>query len=150
MKITEQIDKELKLALKEKDEIGMSVLRMVKSALHNQEISLKKKELPDQEVIKVLNSEAKKRKDSVESYKKGGRTDLAKQEEEELAYLSKYLPEQLSEEEVRKIVDKVIAKNPDLKNPQAFGRVMGQVMGQVGEQADGKLVQKIVTNILNE
>jgi len=99
-------------------------------------------ELTDDEIITVINKEVKQRKDSIAEYEKGGRADLADKEKQELEILQKYLPEQLSEDQAREIVKKVIA---DAKaGPEDFGKIMSQVMAQVKGRADGNLVSKIL------
>ncbi|MFH1598400.1 MAG: GatB/YqeY domain-containing protein [Patescibacteria group bacterium] len=149
MKTSEQIEQDLKKAQKAKDEVSLTTLRMLKSALHNQEISLKQKELKDGEVLKVVATEVKKHKDSIEAYRQGERGDLAKKEEVELAILEKYLPEQLGDEEIRRVVAEILDKNPELKDPKAFGKVMSQVMAQLKGQADGQIVNQIVKELIN-
>lgn len=149
MKTSEQIEQDLKKAQKAKDEVSLTTLRMLKSALHNQEISLKQKELKDGEVLKVVATEVKKHKDSIEAYRQGERGDLAQKEEVELAILEKYLPEQLGDEEIRRVVAEILDKNPELKDPKAFGKVMSQVMAQLKGQADGQIVNQIVKELIN-
>jgi len=147
--LIDQIEKDYKQALKDKDNQVLSVLRMLKSALHNKQIELKKDKLTEEEVAKIIGSEAKKRKDSITAYQQGGRDDLVQQEKAELEVIVKYLPEQLSEEEIKKIVEEIVGQDPTLADPSAFGQVMGQVMKKVQGQADGNLVQKIVKQTLS-
>lgn len=141
MALIEAIDKAYLEAARAKDADTVSTLRMIKSSIKNEMINAKKETLADDEVTKILKSEIKKRKDSIESYTSAGRTDLAEKEQKELALIEKYLPAQLSEEQVRAKVDEILATITDKSN---FGKVMGQVMGALKNQADGALVKKAV------
>lgn len=145
-----QIKKDLISALKEKNEVKISVLRMLQSAIKNKEIEVKKREegLSDEEISQVVASEVKKRKDSVESYKSGGRDELAKKEEQEIEILKSYMPKQMPEEEVVKIVEKAIA-DTGASSPQDMGKVMGKAMEELKGRADGNLVSKIVKDKLS-
>ncbi len=148
--LQDQIKKDLITSLKAKEENRVSVLRMLQSAIKNKEIELKKREgLSDEEIGQVVASEAKKRNDSIESFKSGGRDELAAKEEKELEILKNYMPEQMSEEEVGKIVGKVIA---DTRAASAadFGKVMGKVMAELKGKADGNLVSKLVKEKLSK
>lgn len=144
--LTEQLRKDLTQALKGRNTQKAQVLRMVISAVKNEQINLKKEVLEDLEVLAVLKKEAKKRQDSIEAYDKGGRPELAAAETEELTIIQTYLPAQLSEEEVRTKVKEIIAQ----ASTTDFGPLMGQVMGQLKDQADGKLVQQIVKEELQK
>lgn len=139
MSLTQQIENDYQQAFKAKEESVVSVLRLLRSALKNEEIA-KKEKLTDDEVIKILKTEIKKRKESIDEYKKADRDELADKEQAELVILEKYLPQQMSEDQINEIADKVIADNPDAN----FGQVMGQVMAQTKGQADGQLVKQIV------
>ncbi len=145
MSLQNQIEKDLKEAMLQKKEINVSVLRMIKSAVHNQMIADKKKELPDEEIMAVIANQAKRRKESIEAFSKGGRSELVLKEQRELAIIEQYLPKQMSEEEIKKVVQEVISKIGD--NPN-FGTVMGQCMGRLKGQADGKLVTQVVKELL--
>ncbi len=138
----EQILKDLVSAMKEKDKDKLAVLRMVKGAMQLEEIN-KKKELSDDEVIAVLAKQIKTRRESIEEFKKGNRVDLIEQTEKEIAILETYMPEQLSEEEVAKIIDEAIAKI-DAKVPSDMGKVMGIVTPQLRGKADMSQVSKLV------
>lgn len=142
--LQDQIKKDLITSLKAKEENKVSVLRMLQSAIKNKEIELKKREgLSDEEIEPMVASEIKKRNDSIESYKEGGRDELVAKEEKEIEILKSYMPKQMSEDEVRKIVEKAIA---DTKASGAadFGKVMGKVMSDVRGKTDGNVVSKIV------
>jgi len=132
-------------AYKNKDEIRVSVLRLLKSALANKMIEkrmAKEDALPDDEVIAVIKSEVKKRQDSIESYNQGGRKDLADKEALEAKILSEFLPEQMSEEQVREIVLSAIAELGAAAGD--FGKVMGAAMAKTKGQSDGAIVSKLV------
>lgn len=142
MDLKKRIEVDFLEAFKSKQENVVSTLRMVKAALKNKEIE-QGKELKDEEVEKIISSEIKKRRDSIIEYKKGERNDLAKKEEEEIDILNKYLPEELSDKEIDKIVDKVIKELGEV-NQRDFGKVMGLTMRKVAGRANGDRVSEVV------
>lgn len=139
MGLYQQINEDLKKAMKAQDAFLLGTLRMVSSSLKYKAID-KKGDLTDEECLKVLASEAKKRKDAIAAFFKGGRAELADKEKKELALIQKYLPKPLSEEELRAIIKKVAKENAGL----GFGPLMGKVMAQVKGKAEGNAVQKIL------
>ena len=144
--LLDQIKADLKEAMKAKEALRLSVLRMMITSIRNKEISLRKGEdvlLSNEQVLEVITSEVKKRKDSIESYISGGRDDLAEIEKNEIEALAKYLPEQMLVEELEEIVDDVI-KSKSENSTVAFGAVMGEVMSRVKGRADGSAVTAIV------
>ena len=165
MILKEKIQKDLEEAFKKKDEIIVSVLRMLLAAILNKEKEKRfklTKEKPDisekdlekesqlgtdEEIVEVISSEAKKRKEAILEFEKGERQDLVEKEKKELAILQKYLPEQLSEEEIKKLAKEVIKKvaASEIKDT---GRVMQELMSQVKGKADGGQVGKIVKELL--
>ncbi|PIT89749.1 glutamyl-tRNA amidotransferase [Candidatus Kuenenbacteria bacterium CG10_big_fil_rev_8_21_14_0_10_36_11] len=147
--LTVQIYTDLKLAMKNKDVLKVSVLRMLIAAFNNEAINLMKKDegLSDEEAIKVLKKEAKKRKDSIEQFTAGNRPELAKKENEELKILSVYLPAEMSEEDLKKIVAEVIAEMGEV-SPSQFGMVMKAVMAKTAGKADGGMASKVVKEVL--
>ena len=147
MGILEKIDLDLKDALKKRDELTVSTLRLLKSAIHNREIEQKGKQLKGEEVIKLVKKQVQQRQDSVEQFKKGNRPELAEKENMELAILKKYLPEQLSAEAVTEIVKKVIARE-GAEGKKDFGKVMKLAMAEIKGRADGKLINQIVSRQL--
>lgn len=164
MTLKEKINQDFKEAFKGKDENRVSVLRLLNSAIKNREVEkrtklsksetdLKKLEsesqLTDEEILAVLGTEVKRRKESVEQYKQGGRPELAAQEEAELKILSAYLPEQLGEEELRQIVAESIKESGAAGVPE-LGKVMKVLMPKVKGKADGGLVNKIVKEELEK
>ena len=142
-----QLQDELKIAMKAGDRASMTGLRNIIGKLKASQID-KGESLTKKEIMKIMKSVAKQLKESVEQYQKGGRDDLAEKELFELSLLDKFLPEQLSEDEIRKIVKETIqASGAD--SIQDIGRIMGILMKELADSADGKLVQKIVTEKLS-
>ena len=141
------LQEELKAVMKAKDKATLTGLRNIIGKLKAQRID-KGEDLAKEEYIQILQSSAKQLKDSIEQYEKGGRDDLAKVEAFELKLIEKYLPEQLSEEEIRILVQKTI-KSTGAKSMQDMGRVMGSVMKNLAGAVDGKVVQKIVQEKLS-
>lgn len=133
--------------MKAKDGTKVSVLRFLMAAIKNREIELKDS-LDDEQVLQEIVSSAKKRRESIEAFRDAGREDLAVKEEAELVILEEYLPEQLSAEEVRKIVQEAII-SVDASSPADMGKIMKEVMPQVRGKADGKMVNQIVKEILS-
>lgn len=147
MNTIEKIKQDLKEALKNKEEKKVTVLRMTISAVRNKEIEMRKGEdveLSEEQVQQVVASEIKKRKDSVQAYEEANREDLVQNEKQEIEILEKYMPEQISDEDLEKIVLDVVEKSDD-KN---FGKIMGQVMGKVKGQADGNRVSAMVKKVM--
>lgn len=140
--IIEKIKEDLLIALKEKKEPNVSVLRMVISAVLNKEIEKRgtpeEGKITDEEVEAVIFSEIKKRRDSVESFEKGARDDLASKERAEIDILMSYMPEEMTEEEIRKIVKEIVENHKDI------GSVMKEVVPKTKGRADGSLVARIV------
>lgn len=139
MSLKDQINEKMNEALKSKDTEVLSLFRMLKSAIKNAEIE-KRSDLDEADVISVLEKQAKQRRDSIEQYQSGGRNDLAAKEKSELDIIARFLPEKMSEEEIRKIVKDKINSISDAQ----FGQVMGSCMSELKGKADGQLVQKIV------
>lgn len=140
--ITDNIKKQIIEAMKAKDEIRLSTLKLLSSALHNAEID-KRGDLTEEEELEVVRREAKKRKDAIEAYEKAGATERAEREKEELVILQKYLPQELSDEEIGKIVDEAISAT-GAENIKDMGKVIGFVMGKAKGKADGKKVSELV------
>lgn len=150
--LLEKINSDLKKSMQEKNELNVSVLRLLISAIRNKEISLRsgdKVDLKDEQVAEVIKTEIKKRNDSIEIYRQGSREDLAGKEEKEKNILAKYLPPQMSDEELEKIVADVISSAGEVSEKD-FGKIMGQAMTKTKGQADGNKVGAIVKKILAE
>lgn len=142
MAIGQQVDTDLKAALKARDKAKTSCLRLIKTAFNSAAKELKR-ELDQDEEIKILGTLAKQRRDSIEQFTKGGRQDLADQEKAELAWIELYLPAQLDESGINAVLDEVFAQ----VQPQGIkdmGQVMKAVMARLQGQADGKLVNQLV------
>ncbi|HEU4385798.1 MAG TPA: GatB/YqeY domain-containing protein [Anaeromyxobacteraceae bacterium] len=144
MGLRERLDADLKAAMKEKDELKLSVVRMLKSAVKYREVEGPKAVALDEAgILQVVASEIKRRRDSVEQYRAGGREDLAGKEEREIAILQGYLPAQLSEAELEAKVDEVVARL-SAKGPKDMGAVMKALLPEVQGRAEGKLVSDLV------
>ena len=143
----DQLEEELKIALKAGEKAKMMGLRNIIGKIKAAQID-KGETLTDEESLKILKTAAKQLKESLDQYRKGGRDDLAEKEAFELTLLEKYLPEQLSEEQIRQTV-KNIVKNTGSGSMQDMGKVMGATMQELAGSADGKIVQKIVQEELN-
>ena len=149
MSLEEKIQAELKTALKAGEQDTVTSLRTLLAKIKDERIKLRtKREITDDDVMSVLLTAVKRHKESIEMYEKGGRTDLADKEKKEIELLQKYLPEQLSEEDVEKAVSDVI-KETGAESIKDMGRVMGPVMGRLKGKADGKIVQNIVRRLLS-
>ncbi len=142
MALQEQLDAEMKAAMKEKDALRLSVIRMLKSAVKYREIELGKP-LDDVGVQGVVASEIKRRRDSVEQYKAGNRQDLADKESAEIVILQGWMPQQLTESELRAKVDEAIQKT-GATSMKDMGGVMKALMPEVQGRAEGKTVSELV------
>jgi len=149
MSLYQQINADLVTAMKARDAERLSVLRMLQSALKNEAINLMKPELTDEEVLKAIKSEVKKRKDSEASYQSGGRNDLADKENMEARLLESYLPAQLTDEDLTARVVEILAGMSDEEKAN-LGKAMGQVMKAVGLAADGNRVRAILQEKLGK
>lgn len=147
MSLKQQVYDELLEAMKAKDELKLNTLRMLKSEIMKLEVSGTKKEASDDDVMTLTKRLIKQRKDASEQYDKGGRPELAEKENKEAEILEKYLPEQMSEDEVLKVVEETI-KEMGATSKADMGKVMGSVMGKLQGQADGKMVNQIVSKLL--
>jgi uncharacterized protein len=142
MALKERLDADMKAAMKDKDQLKLSVVRMLKSAIKYREIEVMKP-LDDAGIQGVIASEVKRRRDSVEQYRQGGREDLATKEEAEIAILQAWLPQQLSPEELGKVVDAAIARVA-AQGPKDMGKVMKELLPEVQGKAEGKAVSELV------
>ena len=143
----DQLQEELKIAMKAGEKAKMMGLRNIIGKIKAAQID-KVETLTNEESLKILKTAAKQLKESIDQYQKGGRDDLAEKEAFELTLLEKYLPEQLSEEQIRQTV-KNIVKNTGAGSMQDMGKVMGATMQELAGSADGKIVQKIVQEELS-
>jgi len=148
MNLEEKIRHDLNQALKEKDALKVATLRFLLAETRNFWL-IKQKELTDEDISEVIRRQVKLRKEAIEAYQKGGRNDLAEKESKELEILSRYLPQQLSSQDLEKIIKETIAEI-GAKSAGDFGKVMGAVMAKVKGQAEGALVASEVKRILEE
>lgn len=149
MTLRDKITADLVGAMKAKEEARVSTLRMLKAAVMKFEVSGKEKKVAsDQEVLNFVAKEAKQRKDSIEAFRKGGRNDLAEKEEIELKILQSYLPVQMGEAELKKIIVDAI-RTSGAQSKSDVGKVMAKLMPQVNGKADGAMVSKMVGEMLN-
>ncbi len=144
MTLRERLDAEMKAAMKAKDDLRLQVIRGVKSAVKYREVEGDKAVVLDEPgILQVVGSEIKKRRDSVEQYRAGGREELARKEEAEIAVLQEFLPAQLSAGELAARVDAAIART-GAKGPKDMGAVMKALLPEVQGRADGKAVSELV------
>lgn len=146
--LKEKLQQDVKDALKSGDRKKRMVLGMVLSAIKNKEIE-KRGELSEEDIVAVIASEIKKRRDSLDQYQKGGRLDLAEQEKKEAEMLMAYMPEQMSEDEVRAEVKKAVSET-GANNMKEMGKVIGAVMAKVKGKADGQIVSQMVKEELSK
>lgn len=148
--LREKINTDLKRAMRDKKTIELSVLRMLLTALKNKKIEVigsEDKELNSEQILGVIKTEAKKRKDSIAAYEQGGRDDLAGKEKAELEILKKYLPPEMDNSEIEKVVRQT-AREIGANSMKDFGRLMGRIMGKLKNQANGETVSAAVKKAL--
>jgi uncharacterized protein YqeY len=150
MTLQQRVDSDLKEAMRAKEGTKLGVLRMLKSALKYAAIAKSgaESELSETEVIQVIRKQAKQRQDSIESFEKGGRTELADKEKEELALLNTYLPQAMSAEELEKVVRETIAELGATSKAQ-MGAVMKALQAKAGGRVDGKTLSAEVARRLS-
>jgi uncharacterized protein YqeY len=150
MSIKETLQADLTEAIRGRNEIISGTIRMVLTAITNEEVSGKEaRVLTDAEIITVLSREAKKRREAAEAFADAGRTDKAALEKSEGEVIAKYLPEQMSEDEIKKLIDAAIAQT-GASGPADMGKVMGVIKSQVAGKADGGTVSGLVKAALNK
>lgn len=145
--LKEKLEADLRQAMKDRDNVKRSTLRLLLAAIKNAEIA-KRGSLDNPDILGIVAREVKQRNESIEAFKQGDRQDLVAQEEAEMAILKEYLPRQLSREEViveaRQVIEEVGAQGPRDK-----GKVMSRIMAQLKGKADGREINEIVTELLN-
>lgn len=146
MNLKELLMADLKEAMKQKQGLRKSVITMLRAAVKQVEVD-SKKELSDEEIIDIVATQVKQKRSVIDEFLKGGREDLADEAKEEIAVLEKYLPEQLAEDELKKIISDVIAE-VNASSMKDMGKVMGIVNPKVKGRADGKTVSQIVKDFL--
>ncbi len=148
MSILEKIETDFREALKGRDTLKAETLKMLKTDLMYEKARTGE-DLDEEKMIEVISRAAKKRKEASNEYRKGNREDLAKNEEDELAIIETYLPEQLSEKEIEGVLDGILGEMGEVTQKD-FGRVMGTAMKELKGKADGVLVKKILTAKITE
>lgn len=143
--LKEKIDEDLKQAMRDKRSTELDTLRMLRARIKNEEIA-KQKDFADEDIVNIIGSEVKRRKDSVQAYTSGNRPELAQKENDEIVILQKYLPKQLSEEEVRAVITETLAGQTF--TAQEFGKAMGLVMPKLKGKADGSVISKVLKEMV--
>lgn len=146
MDLKSEIQENVKSAMKNRDAVTLSTLRLLLSAIHNEEIRLRK-ELSAEEIQKTITTLCKQRNEAIELFRKGGREELAQKEETELAVLKRFLPQPLSEDEVKALIQGCIEES-GATSPQDLGKVMKLVMPKVSGRSDGKRVNELAKALL--
>ena len=146
MGLRERLEEDLKKAMREQDVVRRSVIRFVRSEVHNEEIALQKP-LDDAGIVGVLSRQVRQRRESIGEFRKGKREDLVQREEAELAVIQEYLPTQLTLEELTALVQGVV-REMGAKGPGDKGKVMGKLMSQVRGKAEGSAVNEVVSKLL--
>lgn len=148
MNLQERLMEDLKDSMKRRDEIRVSVLRMLRASIKNAEVE-KLRQLDDPEVLKVIEKEAKQRRESAAEFARGNRPDLVAREEAELSILMDYLPRQMSADEIEAIARRVIDE-AGAAGPGDIGKVMPRLMAEVRGKADGRVVSQVVQKLLGK
>lgn len=143
-----KLNEEMKAAMISKAKVRLSAIRSIRAAILEFQKSGNGKELNETEIIKMLNTQAKKRRDAIEMYQQGGRQDLLEIEVEELAVIQEFLPKQLDDQELKDMVQAVIDEI-GATGPSDMGKVMGPVMKQTAGKAEGNRVKQFVQELLN-
>ena len=146
MGLGEQLEADLRQALRAGDAVRVSTIRLTRAAIKNAEIQ-KQRRLTDEEIQDILLGEVKRRREAIEAFERGGRDDLSRKEALEMAILTQYLPAPLSEEELRRIIAEVVTELR-VASPADTGRVMAAVMPKVRRRAEGAVVNRLVRQAL--
>ena len=150
MNLKEQLTEDMKSAMRNKETLRLHTIRLLRAALQEKEVSLRvggEATLTDEQVVEVLQKQAKQRKDSISQYEGAGREDLAEKERAELEIIEQYLPQMMGEAEVEVVIQEII-QQVGVNSPQEIGKVMGPAMNALRGKADGKLVQQVVKRLL--
>lgn len=147
MGLVQEIEKELVRATKSRDRERLSAIRLIRSAIQNRQIE-KREELTDEEVLQVLSSLVKKAKESIEQFEKGNRPDLVEKERKELQIILSFMPQQLSEEQLREELRRIVEEK-GAKGLGDLGLVMRTAMDRLKGRAEGKVVNRIVRELLS-
>ena len=144
--IKAKLEDDLKQAMRERDALRRDVIRYIRSEIRNQEIRLQR-DLEDADAVQVLSRQAQQRRDSIEAFEGAGREDLAQKERAELELITEYLPRQMSEDELRELVERTVAEIQP-SGPRDMGKVMSAIMPQARGRAEGKVVSALVSEKL--
>ncbi|MFA6305998.1 MAG: GatB/YqeY domain-containing protein [Candidatus Gracilibacteria bacterium] len=148
MSLKETLQQDLIEAMKAKQEARISAIRLLKTAIMKFETAGEQKTATDEEVIQLVGKEIKQRKDSIEQFEKGGRPELAEKEKAELSVLEKYLPPQMSEDDIKAVIKETLVQT-GVTSKAEIGRLMGALMPQLKGKADGSLINKLVQEMLS-
>ncbi|MDO8750585.1 MAG: GatB/YqeY domain-containing protein [Dehalococcoidia bacterium] len=146
MSLQERLLEDLRDAMRQKDELRRTTLRMIRAAVQNEEIALQKP-LDDAGILKILATQVRQHQESITEFHRGKRLDLVEKEEAELAIIRQYMPQQVSQEEITQMARDAIAK-VGARGPSDMGKVMGQLMPQLRGKADGSQVSQVVAQLL--
>jgi hypothetical protein len=149
MSVLSQLETDYNQAFKAKDELAVLTLRQLKTALTNAEIAKSRQALAEEEVIKLLRSEVKKRNEAAQLYSQGGRQDLADKERMEVEIISRYLPPEMSEEKIKEKIKEIVSKT-GANSPKEIGQVTGLTMKELGGMANGSVVSRLVKEALSQ
>lgn len=149
MSLTDQLQADLKDAMRAKDKVRLRTIRSLRTALTEKEIEKRSsgEDLTEQEALAVVQKQAKQRRDAMKQYAEAGRDDLVQKEEEELEVIEAYLPEQLGDEAIRKVLHDVIAAT-GAASPRDMGKVMGVAMKRLRGRADGRRINELARELL--
>jgi uncharacterized protein len=147
MSLDERLTEEMKQAMKSNDKLRLSTIRMIRSAVKNKEIELRKK-LDDEEIQKVIQGMVRKGEESVEQFQSGGRMDLVEKEKKEIEILKSFLPQPMSQEEILRIIDQSIEET-QASSLKDLGKVMKSVIPKLGGKVDGRLINQLVKERLS-
>lgn len=148
MSLQSKISEDVKNALRNQEKLKLSVLRMLLASIKNRIIELKNKELPDEQIVAVIGSEIKKRRDAVYEFEKVGRQDAADVEKDEISILMDYMPAQLTEDQIISLIDNTISEL-SIESIKDLGKLMKSLMPKTRGKADGALVSKLVREKLD-
>lgn len=146
MSLGERLNEDMKQAMKNQDKFKLSVIRMIRASIKNIEIDTKRT-LDDSEVLDILTREIKQRKDSLQEFEKAGRSDLVEPLKQEIAVIAEYMPQPLTEDEIKVLVQQTIQET-GASSKAEMGKVMTALMPKVKGRADGKLVNQLVQQSL--
>ncbi|MFW7431909.1 GatB/YqeY domain-containing protein [Vagococcus carniphilus] len=147
MSLLETLNDDIKVAMKSKDKEALAILRMIKTSIQNEQINKGEDLSPDEELA-LVSREMKQRKESLSEFEKAGRSDLVEQASFGISIVARYLPEQLSDEELKSIITEAIA-SVDATSMKDFGKVMGVVMPKTKGKADGQKINALVKELIS-